>query len=819
MRFIFWYLTVTLVVGISALSTPAAHATSYNWTGNSSIAWSLASNWSPVGIPGAADSVTIKGNATVDLATNITVASLTMSPGAVLQGSGTVTVANTLTSTDATFAGSGSLNIPSSAVANLNNTSIGTNLKRRLTNSGRVNLNSGALILGATFTNNASGTLEVKDGATIGWTGASVPPIQNAGLLTKTAGTGTSTINTPVSNSGTVRLVAGTVSFSGGYTQTAGFTSLDGGNMSVKGGLGLQGGVLNGSGRITGDVNNLGGTISPGHSPGTITIDGNWTQASNGTLNMEIAGATADTQYDQLVVNGTATLNGTMSLVLLNGYMPSNGTSYQLITYYSVSGNFTSTTGLFPGNQRYFTITTTPTYYVVAANTDSTSPSVVVNPPAMNGAYRTLTSASGTSGDAGSGIASTTIVLYRYGAGKTAAGYWAGGSTWTSGYSASNERAVTGTASWTITLPSLTTMQYYVRATVKDRVGNTTTSTNNVFKIDGAAPASVTFTTPAASSYGTALPSVAGTAADNSGGSGISRVDLLIKRSSDNKYWNGSLWTSTSSPLATSLSGSTWTRSDGSSSPMPSGSNLTAGSYVLTATAYDIAGNALSSSVTYTIDLLAPTAIIKAPLNQSIYTSLSSASGTTADTGGSGVGTVTAALYRYPTATVSAGYWAGGTSWTSTYGASNERVTTGTTSWSLTLPTLTPGQYSLRVTVKDKVGNTGVPVISVFTKSAGTSTVALSFSSASAGGSKVQLNFTSALDAVVAADALRYTVTVNSVAVPVLSATYTGTTFAVTLTVPSGSIPAGSKVIANWKALLDTSGKTLTGQTPQLTAQ
>jgi filamentous hemagglutinin family protein len=80
-----------------------------------------------------------------------------------------------------------------------------------------------------------------------------------------------------------------------------------------------QGTTLSGNGRINGNVTNS-GALSPGNSPGSITIGGDFTQSSTGALNMEIA---SDASYDQLTVTGSATLGGTINFVSLGGYQSS----------------------------------------------------------------------------------------------------------------------------------------------------------------------------------------------------------------------------------------------------------------------------------------------------------------------------------------------------------------------------------------------------------------------------------------------------------------------------------------------------------------
>jgi T5SS/PEP-CTERM-associated repeat protein len=89
-----------------------------------------------------------------------------------------------------------------------------------------------------------------------------------------------------------------------------------------------SGGTLEGTGTIVGNVDNVGGIVHPGHSPGTLTIAGNYTQGANGTLLLSIGPAS----YGQLVVNGTATLNGgTIVLQDYQGGKISLGQSYQFI--------------------------------------------------------------------------------------------------------------------------------------------------------------------------------------------------------------------------------------------------------------------------------------------------------------------------------------------------------------------------------------------------------------------------------------------------------------------------------------------------------
>ncbi len=101
------------------------------------------------------------------------------------------------------------------------------------------------------------------------------------------------------------------------------------------------GSFLRGNGTINGNLFN-GGTVSPGNSPGTIVVAGNYTQTADATLVMEIASAVS---FDQLLIAGTADLDGTLQLDLLNGYEPV-GEDFTIITAGGgVNGTFTPVTG------------------------------------------------------------------------------------------------------------------------------------------------------------------------------------------------------------------------------------------------------------------------------------------------------------------------------------------------------------------------------------------------------------------------------------------------------------------------------------------
>src|SRR5262249_44376680 len=129
----------------------------------------------------------------------------------------------------------------------------------------------------------------------------------------------------------------------------------------------LQGGTLNGSGSITGDVNNSAGDVSPGFSPGTINITGNYTQGSTGTMDIELSGTSAG-QFDLVTATGSATLDRTLNVTLINAFIPNNGDTFVPLTFASRTGDFaTKNLPTFNGTHGSFNSSYTPTSLVLTA--------------------------------------------------------------------------------------------------------------------------------------------------------------------------------------------------------------------------------------------------------------------------------------------------------------------------------------------------------------------------------------------------------------------------------------------------------------------
>jgi hypothetical protein len=178
------------------------------------------------------------------------------------------------------------------------------------------------------------------------WAGKGI--FRNQGVLQKTGGSGGSRFtNVGVQNQGgSVEARSGTLCFDYAYTQTDGTTTLAGGAIAASVLLDIQGGSVLGSGDIAADLKSA-GKLSPGNSIGRINILSNYTQTASGALQIEIAGRMAD-QFDQLNIGQKASLGGTLSLVLTNGWVPAAGDLIPILTCAERSGTFATITGLPP---------------------------------------------------------------------------------------------------------------------------------------------------------------------------------------------------------------------------------------------------------------------------------------------------------------------------------------------------------------------------------------------------------------------------------------------------------------------------------------
>ena len=295
---------------------------------------------------------TLVSGGTADFSANATTGTLTITSGTLL-GSATLSVTGNLSWTAGSMEGTGKTTVagPASTVSGAASKTLG----RQLENSGTLTFSGpnlgGSLFFGTgaeagILTNLATGTVNVTLGSDFSQnTSNPANRIDNAGTWNAAGLGATSTVGTGVAftNTGTVNAQSGTLAFNGGFLQTAGATQLTGGSVSTSAGLTFSGGALSGAGTITGNVTNSGAAIQPGGGVvGVLGIMGNYTQSGTGSVAIEIGGTTAGTQYDQINVSGTATLGGSLTGTLINGFTPAAGNVFSVVVAGTRTGTFAS---------------------------------------------------------------------------------------------------------------------------------------------------------------------------------------------------------------------------------------------------------------------------------------------------------------------------------------------------------------------------------------------------------------------------------------------------------------------------------------------
>ncbi len=209
----------------------------------------------------------------------------------------------------------------------------------------------------ANFTTNASAgkfTLTSQNLTT------SAGSFSNAGLISISTG---STFT--VGNGGNLTLATN-------YTQTAGTTVVDGTLTSSPSSAGiptvtLQGGSLFGQGTVA-DAVKSSGTVTPGDSitaTGKLGITGAYTQAAAGALNISIGGSAPGTKFDQLNVTGSAVLSGTLNLKSINGFVPTVGSTFDILNATNLLGTFSTVTGTKINGSEHYVVTYSGTEVLV----------------------------------------------------------------------------------------------------------------------------------------------------------------------------------------------------------------------------------------------------------------------------------------------------------------------------------------------------------------------------------------------------------------------------------------------------------------------
>ena len=369
--------------------------------------------------------------------------------GGSLGGSGDVTVSGLLTWSSGSMSGTGATFANGGLALNVAVTNGVSISGRRVDNNGTATWTGGGFVFsgGGTFNNN--GTFDAQNDQAMGANSGGSPVFNNAGTFRKSAGAGTTDVQIPFANPGTIDVRTGTLNLNGELTNySAGTKVLTGGTYDVAGTLmfrnadvvtnaatvvldGPSAQILNttggnalanfaanaaggsltparragpddagavrerrgrddlggqhvhrrrdlhrrrpvpprstarsprrrptsragcskGSGTVAGDLTNA-AEVRVGGSPGVLTVTGGYTQAAAGSLDVEVGGPAAGSQFDQLVVNGPAALDGTVNVTRLGGFIPAGPDAFRIVDADSRAGAFATLTGsAFPGGQ------------------------------------------------------------------------------------------------------------------------------------------------------------------------------------------------------------------------------------------------------------------------------------------------------------------------------------------------------------------------------------------------------------------------------------------------------------------------------------
>lgn len=184
-------------------------------------------------------------------------------------------------------------------------------------NQGNLNINNGTIRLFNLVNYNIN-----ADDITIGYTSGTNHSLINQGVraIKKTAGSGTSSINlTNLTNNADIISEMGTL--------VIGESLIEGPFSNIGGSGAIQ--------LPTGYV--LNSEVSPGSSPGILTVVGNLTTGSDAMFNIEIDGPAVGTQYDQLVIQNNADIDGDLNVIL--GYLPPSDAVFEIIKATSLNSN------------------------------------------------------------------------------------------------------------------------------------------------------------------------------------------------------------------------------------------------------------------------------------------------------------------------------------------------------------------------------------------------------------------------------------------------------------------------------------------------
>ncbi|HQU70963.1 MAG TPA: Ig-like domain-containing protein [Calditrichia bacterium] len=260
-------------------------------------------------------------------------AGLTLPPGIslvfdgfFLEGDGPLVIEGNFDWQEGTMRGSGTTTLAPQATFLLSGSSQKT-LYRNLVNQtvcqwsdGHIGTNAG---FPANFIN--EGTLEISGNGRFGFSAGN---LINHGTIRKTGGTGITTMELNLINQGNLAIESGTIAIAIALNNESS-------------------GTIRGSGILSPVANSFvnEGTVSPGTSPGILTVNGTYPQGPSAVLDIEIGGYVPGTAYDRLTISSVAQLSGLLRVRFINGFTPATGDTFEVMTWGSHTGQFSAIDG------------------------------------------------------------------------------------------------------------------------------------------------------------------------------------------------------------------------------------------------------------------------------------------------------------------------------------------------------------------------------------------------------------------------------------------------------------------------------------------
>lgn len=211
-------------------------------------------------------------------------------------------------------------------------------LTGNFTNAGQTSVTDGWLWVAGVTANSASTGLIAARDAVLWFDGG----LNNNGALTAAAG-----LNEAFGE--VTNAASGRVAVSGGATAIFYDDVTNNGTISVSAAGGLassavffgsfSGNGVSGAGRVF-----LEGDARPGFSPGVMAFGGDVSCGPAAETIMEIGGITPGTQFDRFTVAGAFLRDGSLTVQLINGFVPAVGDSFDLLdfTEANATGSFTA---------------------------------------------------------------------------------------------------------------------------------------------------------------------------------------------------------------------------------------------------------------------------------------------------------------------------------------------------------------------------------------------------------------------------------------------------------------------------------------------